>query len=166
MSEVERPGAAIHEGSTAGIDPLTQVLGEAIRALEKDAIDYVLIGGQASALLGRPRCSSDIDLFVTPDDASIALDALARAGFETERINPHWLFKAFRNGVLVDLMFKSRGDIYLDAEMLRRSTIRRFRGTKVRVIPPEDLIVMKAIVHDQEAPRHWADAPAIPPDAG
>jgi predicted nucleotidyltransferase len=157
----DRPGAAVHEGSTAGVESLTSVLGEAVRALEKEAIDYVLIGGQASSLLGRPRCSSDIDLLVTPEDAPAALAALASAGFETERVNPHWLFKAFKRDVLVDLLFKVRGDIYLDAEMLRRSAMRRFRGTPVRVIAPEDLIVMKAIVHDEETPRHWADALAI-----
>ena len=163
MEDAERPGAAVHEGSTAGIEQLTEVMGEAVRALDKDAIDYVLIGGQASALLGRPRCSSDIDLLVTPEDAPLALDALGRAGFRTERVNPHWLFKAFRNDVLVDLLFKVRGEIYLDDEMLRRSTLRRFRGMQVRVVPPEDLIVMKAIVHDEETPRHWADALAILP---
>jgi len=163
MSELERPGAACHEGSTGGIDVLTEVMSEAVGALEKNAIDYVLIGGQASALLGRPRCSSDVDLLVTPEDAPPALEALAHAGFRTERINPHWLFKAFRRDVLIDLLFKVRGEIYLDDEMLRRSTIRRFRGTHVRVVPPEDLIVMKAIVHDEETPRHWGDALSILP---
>jgi predicted nucleotidyltransferase len=163
MSDLERPGVASHEGSTGDIDALTEVMSEAVQAFEKDAIDYVLIGGQASALLGRPRCSSDVDLLVTPDDAPLALDALGRAGFSTEKINPHWLYKAFRRDVLVDLLFKTRGEIYLDDEMLRRSTIRRFRGTHVRVVPPEDLIVMKAIVHDEETPRHWADALAILP---
>jgi predicted nucleotidyltransferase len=163
MSDLERPGAAAHEGSIAGIDALTAVMSEAVQALEKEAIDYLLIGGQASALLGRPRCSSDVDLLVTPEDAPPALEALARVGFHTEKINPHWLFKAFRDDVLVDLLFKTRGEIYLDEEMLRRSTIRRFRGTHVRVVPPEDLIVMKAIVNDEETPRHWADALAILP---
>jgi predicted nucleotidyltransferase len=158
---VDRPGVAVHEGSTAGVESLTSVLGEAVRALDKDGIDYVLIGGQASSLLGRPRCSSDIDLLVTPEDAPHALAALASAGFRTERVNPHWLFKAYRRDVLIDLLFKVRGEIYLDPEMLRRSTMRRFRGAQVRVVPPEDLIVMKAIVHDEETPRHWADALAI-----
>jgi predicted nucleotidyltransferase len=163
MSELERPGAVCHEGSTGGIDALTEVMSEAVQALEKDAIDYVLIGGQASALLGRPRCSSDVDLLVMPEAAPHALDSLDRAGFRTERINPHWLFKAFRRDVLIDLLFKARGEIYLDEEMLRRSTIRLFRGTHVRVVPPEDLIVMKAIVHDEETPRHWGDALGILP---
>ncbi len=164
MSESERPGSACHEGSAGGIDQLTEVMGEAVRAFDKNAIDYLLIGGQASALLGRPRCSSDIDLFVTPEDAPPALDALDRAGFRTTRVNPHWLYKAFRRDILVDLLFKVRGEIYLDQEMLRRSTVHRFRGTTpVRVVPPEDLIVMKAIVHDEETPRHWGDALAILP---
>jgi len=163
MSDLERPGVAQHEGSTGGIDALTEVLSEAVQALEKEAIDYVLIGGQASALLGRPRCSSDVDLLVTPEDAPRALEALEHVGFQTEKVNPHWLYKAFRRDVLVDLLFKTRGEIYLDEEMLRRSTIRRFRGTYVRVVPPEDLIVMKAIVHDDETPRHWGDALAILP---
>jgi predicted nucleotidyltransferase len=163
MSDLERPGVACHEGSSGDIDALTEVLSEAVQAFEKEAIDYVLIGGQASSLLGRPRCSSDVDILVMPEDAPQALDALGRAGFSTERVNPHWLYKAFRRDVLVDLLFKTRGEIYLDEEMLRRSTIRRFRGTHVRVVPPEDLIVMKAIVHDEETPRHWGDALAILP---
>jgi hypothetical protein len=163
VNDVDRPGAAVHDGCNAGLESLTEVMRDAVQTLDKSAIGYVLIGGQASALLGRPRCSSDIDLLVTPEDAPTALAALAGIGFRTERINPHWLFKAFRSGVLVDLLFKVRGEIYLDGEMLRRSSMRRFRGTSVRVVPPEDLIVMKAIVHDEETPRHWADALAILP---
>jgi predicted nucleotidyltransferase len=155
------PGATVHQGSTAGLDTLTEVLGEAVCALDRAKVDYLLIGGLASAVIGRPRCSSDIDLLVTPEAAPRALDVLEQAGFQTERINPHWLYKAFRRDVLVDLLFKVRGDIYLDDEMLRRSAIRDFRGMPIRVIAPEDLIVMKVIVHDEETPRHWGDALGI-----
>jgi hypothetical protein len=152
------PGATLHEGSTPDHDVLARVLGEAVQALDGASIPYVLVGGLASALLGRPRCSTDADFLVRPADAPGALDALGRAGFRTEETNPHWLYKARRAGVLVDVLFKARGDIYLDDEMLRRSDVRSFRGTPVRVVPPEDLLVMKAIVHDEETPRHWGDA--------
>jgi predicted nucleotidyltransferase len=156
------PGATIHEGSEpAGMDELARVLDDAVRALDEAQIPYVLIGGLAGTLLGRPRCSSDIDLFVQPDTAPDALEALDRRGFRTEVTNPHWLYKAFRDDVLVDLLFKVSGNIYLDAEMLRRSRLRCFRGTQVRVIPPEDFIVVKAIAHDEETPRHWYDALAV-----
>lgn len=152
------PGATDHEGSNADLDTMAEVLGEAVRALEGGQIDYVLIGGIASSILGRPRCSSDLDLLVMPSLAPAALALLEGVGFRVERTNPHWLYKAFRRDVLVDLLFRASGGIYLDDEMLRRSAIHAFRDTRVRLIPPEDLIVMKAIAHDEESPRHWGDA--------
>jgi predicted nucleotidyltransferase len=155
------PGAAVHAGSCADLDTVALVLTEATRIIEAHGVPYVLIGGLASSLLGRPRCSSDVDLMLMPESAGIALDALAEEGFRTERTNPAWLFKAFRDDVLVDLIFKGRGDIYLDAEMLRRASMCSFRGARVRVVPPEDLIVIKAIVHDEETPRHWHDALSV-----
>src|SRR5262249_18744056 len=93
-----------------------------------------------------------------PEDARPTLTALAGAGFATEATNENWLYKATRHGVLVDVLFKTKGDIYLDDQMLQRSTIRTFRGQPVRVIAPEDLVMIKAIVHDEETPRHWHDA--------
>lgn len=143
------------------MDELARVLDAAVRALDAAEVPYLLIGGLAGTLLGRPRCSSDIDLFVQPDLAPDALQALEKAEFRTEITNPHWLYKAFRDDILVDILFKVRGDIYLDAEMLRRGQMHSFRGTQVRVISPEDFIVFKAIAHDEETPRHWHDALAV-----
>jgi hypothetical protein len=42
--------------------------------------------------------------------------------------------------------------------MLRRSTVETYKGSEVRIAPPEDLIVIKALTHDEETPRHWHDA--------
>jgi len=98
---------------------------------------------------------------VAPPEAHRALDSLVKSGFETEITNPAWLYKGFSNGILVDVLFKSKGDIYLDDEMLARSSHYTVWGTRARVIPPEDLIVIKAIVHDEETPRHWHDALAL-----
>ena len=155
------PGAVPHEGSSADFDTVAVVLRDAVHALAADGVPYVLVGGLASSLLGRPRCTSDIDLLVKPLDAHRALQSLEAAGFTTEMTNPHWLFKAFRDDVLVDLLFKSSGNIYLDDEMIERARELPFRGTPVRVIPAEDLILMKAIAHDEETPRHWWDALAM-----
>jgi predicted nucleotidyltransferase len=152
------PGASTHEGSTGDRAALAAVLRLAVRAFESAEIPYVVIGGLASAALGRPRCSSDIDLFVAPHEADRALEALEKAGFATERTNPAWLYKAFHSEILVDLLFKTVGDIYLDDEMVRRAPLRTLLGTPVRVMPPEDLVVIKALVHDEETPRHWHDA--------
>lgn len=135
-----------------------QVLGETMDALERAGVEHVLMGGIASTGLGRPRWTHDIDVFVRPAGAETALDALAKAGFDTERTNAAWLYKAFKQGVLVDVIFHSTGGFYLDDEMLARAVQREFMGHRVRLIAPEDLLVIKAVVHDERGPRHWHDA--------
>lgn len=135
-----------------------QVLGEVVTALGDKSVEYALMGGIASTGLGRPRWTHDIDVFVRPNAADAALDALAAVGFDTERTDVSWLFKAFKHGVLVDVIFRSTGGFYLDDEMSARSVEREFMGHRVRLIAPEDLLVIKAAVHDEQGPRHWHDA--------
>ena len=62
---------------------------------------------------------------------------------------------------MVDLIFKSSRGILLDDEMIERAERIEFKGVDVAVIPPEDLIVIKAVVHDEHMPRHWHDALAV-----
>ncbi|MGH2572857.1 MAG: nucleotidyl transferase AbiEii/AbiGii toxin family protein [Actinomycetota bacterium] len=149
------------EGRVVDEETFLCILGEAIDALEGHELPYVFIGGIASALHGRPRWTRDLDLFVRPEDARPTLDALVGAGFSTQQTDPFWLFKAIKQGVLVDIIFRSTGDIYLDDEMLSRSTIKEFKGRRLRVVSPEDLLVIKAVVHDEKTPRHWYDALGI-----
>ena len=153
------------QATTTAQDPqeaiFERVFGEAVRTVEDRGIPYVLIGGLASAAWGRPRWTHDIDFFVYPDDAHKALTALANAGFATERTKETWLFKAFKESVLVDLIFKVTGDIYLDEEMLARGRRRELKGQEVTLVAPEDLVVIKSLVHDEDNPRHWHDVLAI-----
>src|SRR5690606_20192665 len=93
-----------------------------------------------------------------PTAAETALDVLAKAGFDTEHTDATWLFKAFKHGVLVDVIFRSTGGFYLDDEMIARSVEREYLEHRVRLLAPEDLLVIKAAVHDEEGPRHWHDA--------
>lgn len=142
-------------------DDFSVVLGEAVDALERAGLPYALIGGVASSGFGRPRSTRDIDLFVKPEDAPRALDLLAETGFRAERTDPRWLFKAFKHDIMVDIIFRSTGNIYLDDEMLGRAVRHEFHGHAARFIPPEDLLIMKAVVHDEAGPRHWHDALAV-----
>ena len=135
-----------------------RALADASAALDAAGVDHVLMGGVGSAAVGRPRWTHDIDFFVRPEDAGQVLDVLQDAEFTTEETYPDWLFKAFKYDVLVDIIFKSAGGIYLDDEMLERSSLGDFKGQKVRLIAPEDLIVIKAVVNDEHIPRHWYDA--------
>ena len=141
-----------------GDDALDATLRDAVAALEAEHIPYLLIGGLASTLLGRPRYTRDVDLFVRQPDALRALAALGAARFETEETNPAWIYKAVKREVTVDLIFWLTGDIYVDDEMLARAPRLDWAGTPISVVPPEDLIVIKAIVHDEQNPHHWHDA--------
>jgi predicted nucleotidyltransferase len=145
----------------AQIDNLTHAVGDAVDAIEEAGIPYVLAGGLASSVLGRSRATDDVDLLVRADDADRALEVLGEAGFETERTNPQWIFKATRDDVTIDLMFWLKGGLTLDDEMLERAGVGEVAGRRVRVMPPEDLIVVKAIAHDEQSTRHWGDALGI-----
>jgi predicted nucleotidyltransferase len=149
MGELEQSGLS---------DRVVTALGDVADVLEREAIPYVVIGGIASALYGRPRASDDLDILVSQPDAERVLDALADVGFETERTNEQWIYKGFRDGLQVDVIFWLKGDLYLDDEMLDRARRVDVAGRSIPVAPPEDLIVVKAIVHDEQTPRHWFDA--------
>ncbi len=134
------------------------VLRDAIGALEAKDIPYLLMGGLSSATFGRPRGTNDIDLFVRPESARLTLEALASAGFTTEETDPLWLFKGFKDDILVDVIFRSTGDIYLDDEMLAHARTVEVEGCAARVVAPEDLLIIKALTADEHIPHHWHDA--------
>jgi predicted nucleotidyltransferase len=141
-----------------------RILDEVMADIEREEIPYVFIGSIPSVLLGRPRWSDnaeDIDFFVRREDARRALDVLAQAGYATQESFPQWLYKAKKDGVVVDIIFRSTGDIYLEEEMLRRSVEGAFKGRKVRLAPPEDLLLMKALAHSQDTLTYWYDALGI-----
>lgn len=139
------------------MDQTLHVLDEALDALQVGGIECLVMGGIASAALGRNRWTHDIDLFVRREEAAAALSALAKAGFRTERTDPSWLFKGFKLGEMVDLIFWTEG-VVLDEVMLARAPTRTFDGRELRVVPPEDLLVIKTLAHKEETPRHWYDA--------
>ena len=149
------------EGAEPSPEQFEQALHDVAHALDGTDIDYVLMGGIGTATLARPRSTDDIDVFVTPDHANRVLEVLEKAEFTTELADPNWLFKAFKYGVLVDVIFRSVGDIYVDDQMLARAEIREFKGMKFPVISPEDLLVIKAVAAAEHAPHHWYDALAI-----
>jgi predicted nucleotidyltransferase len=160
----QAPGSGFTEaGSSDDVEEGTfhAVLEAAVGALEQKGVPHLLVGGIAASTYGRPRWTHDVDLLVRPVDAGLALDALAADGFRTEETFPDWLYKADRDGVVVDVIFSMPGGILLDAEMLARGREETVAGRPVRVIAPEDMVVIKAVVHDEHMPRHWHDGLAI-----
>src|SRR5439155_22578262 len=125
-------------------DRFLLVLDRLVAALSSTGVPFAFIGGIASAVLGRPRPTVDVDVLVRPWEAVDVMGRLEAAGFATQRTYPHWLFKAERDGVVTDVIFVSTGDLYLDDEMVARVQERAFMGRRLPVVAPEDLVVMKA----------------------
>jgi len=137
------------------------VFEEAVQTLADAGMPYLVMGGTGSSAYGRDRWTHDIDLFVRRSDAGPALAALAAAGFTPNERFWDWLYQATKRDVTVDLIFRTTGTITVDDEMLDRAEEVDFLGVKTRMLPPEDLLVIKAIVHDEHVPRHWYDALGI-----
>src|SRR5215472_7033778 len=77
-------------------------------ALEDADIPF-LIGGAyvVEVYAGVSRQTKDFDLCLRPKHVDLALDALKRAGYNTEKTFPHWLAKAERGRDCIDLIFRA-----------------------------------------------------------
>lgn len=150
-----------HDHNLTELPTLERILFHAVEIVENSGIPYALIGGLATKSLGRPRVTHDIDFFVKPDDAERLLQALEKEGYTSQRRDPFWLFKAWKDDILVDVIFKSSGDIYFDEEV--QSHVRRvnINGRYINAISPEDFVVIKAAAHQEHNPHHWHDALAV-----
>ena len=155
------PETAIEVTEADNCDLFLRVLDEALDALGKADIPFLLIGGVGSAVYGRDQGTRDIDVFVRPETARKVLEVLGARGFYTKEVAERWLSKAIKHGVLVDVIFRSSRDILLGDDMLARARVMPFRGRMVPIAPPEDLIVMKACAMSEDTSRYWYDAVSI-----
>lgn len=137
------------------------VLVRTVDVLEQAGIPYAVMGGLASADIGRERTTKDVDIFLTPEHAGAALEALGEAGFRTEHTDPAWLYKAFWEESLVDLIFESSGGILFDEEMRAHRRTLTVLGREVKALAAEDVLLIKALASREHRPGHWYDALAI-----
>jgi predicted nucleotidyltransferase len=142
-----------------------ETLDRATKTLAARDVPFGAIGGIAAVAWGRPRwdpAAADVDLMVRPQDADGARDALADEGFEpVDTTEQHWLRRVTREGIGVDLIFRTAGDIYLDEDMLARTVEVDFDGVRIPVVSAEDTVVMKALAFGEQTPTYWAEALSI-----
>ncbi len=150
-----------HDHHDADIQSIMMTLYELIHILDKHDIHYALFGGLAGIKLGRPRITHDIDILIHPFEADFALSKLEEFNFEVEKRYPSWLYKAWKNNVLIDLIFKSCGEIYLDDEVKSHRKKITFGDKLVQTISPEDYIMIKVAAQREDFPHHWYDALSV-----
>jgi predicted nucleotidyltransferase len=146
--------------------PFTDVLRDVTGTLGEHGIPHVVFGSLALRVLGRARPGAveeeeDVDLLIRPPDASAALRALSEAGFAVEETDPRRRHRATRGGITVDLVFRTAGDLHLDAEMQDRAVPTPIDGVVAPLIPAEDFAVMKAVLYEENRPAEWFDALAL-----
>jgi hypothetical protein len=142
---------------------LERAIVEIVGVLEALGIDYMLIGGIANAVWGEPRATIDVDVTIAVDEPSIpaTIDRIGKhvrlavtdpVSFVSQtRVLP----VDTQSGVRADLIFAL---LPFEIVALRRARSVRLAGRTVRVVTPEDLIVMKII---SERPRDLADAEGL-----
>lgn len=139
-------------------DPLHDLL----QWLENDQILFVIIGGVASSLLGRPRLTKDIDLVVIArlDNVDRLMKNGKQFGFEPRISDAAQFAKSHRvllmkhapSKIEVDISF---GALPFEEEMIKNRILLDIDNLTLPLPRPEDLIIMKAI------PRRPRDATDI-----
>jgi len=128
------------------------VFRKALRALIDAGVPFVVAGAFAvNHYTGIWRNTKDLDLFVEPRHAGVALHALAAAGFNTHVQEKHWLGKAFLHGQIVDVIWGGGNwATMVDEHWFAHAEPGRTLGVDVVMAPAEDLILSKAYVAGRE----------------
>ena len=156
--DIETARKEVHPRSPPDGDRLLAVLDDAVGALRRADVRFLLMGGLATSVLGRARRATDIDLFVHDRDVGAALAALGASGFETIVVSPNWLAKGLKDDVVVDVISRSTHDISLSEEIVEHAIEIDVQGRPLPCVAPEDLIVMKAVATTEDTARYWYDA--------
>jgi hypothetical protein len=97
------------------------------------------------------RYTKDLDLFLTANNSSLALDCLRGIGLECEVTDPVWLSKAWRDGYFVDLITgMSNAMITVEGSWIERARPAVVHGVETRVLAPEELVASKIFVAKRE----------------
>jgi predicted nucleotidyltransferase len=128
----------------ATFEQLLGTMKHAAATLRDADVPFVLGGGLAIWARGGPETEHDVDFFVRPDDARAAASALQKAGFRTEEPPEGWLYKAFADHVMVDLIFAPNG-MTIDGEFLARAEVLEVHAVRVPVMSADDVLVAKLL---------------------
>src|ERR1700722_15468901 len=125
---------------------------EILELLEKKRISFCVAGAFAlREHTGICRDTKDLDLFLTPANAILALRHLREKGFECEVRDPVWLYKAHRDGFFVDLITgMSNATIVVDDSWIENAKPASVQGVQTRVLAAEELVASKLFIARRE----------------
>lgn len=146
-----------------------KILKKIIPLLENLGIDYMLTGGLAVSMWGRPRSTADIDIVleIQPKDKKIIFNLFKKDFYISEEaldaaISKHSQFNIidFESGSKVD--FYVRGKDNYEQKRFQRKKRQNILGIDVNLISPDDLILIKLLWYKEGgSTRHLEDAESI-----
>lgn len=127
---------------------LIETLKLCVAALREHDVPFMLGGSLAAWARGGPEPQKDVDLMVKRSDADRALQVLADASLRTERPSEEWLYKAWRDDVLVDVIFGPSGLEVTDEVLARADTI-PVMSVATPVMAVEDMLITMLFSMDE-----------------
>jgi hypothetical protein len=123
---------------------LRVALRRAASALKADGPRFALGGSYALWVHGAPEPVHDVDLVVAESDVEAAAATLSRAGFVVERPVEDWLFKAYLDGALVDILHRVNGET-VDAALIDRAEVHDVLALAMPVLSPTCVLTQKLL---------------------
>jgi predicted nucleotidyltransferase len=129
-----------------------EVYRRSMEGLQDANIPFLIAGAYVvEVYAGISRRTKDFDLYLRPRHLDAAIDALARAGYKTEKTFPHWLAKAEGSRLGIDLIFRAgNGLCEVDDSWFERAQGDELLGLRVQLCAPEEMIWMKAYIMERE----------------
>ena len=134
----------------------------AINALKREDVPFLMAGGFGLYHhTGFWRGGKDMDVLILPEHREIAIEALCNAGFhdlfEDEPYDREWIFRAVRDGVIVDLIWQlANKEDNVDASWFDRATPGEYFGIPVFMVSAADMCWMKLFVFQLKR-NDWPD---------
>ena len=129
---------------------LEDALKKIVAFLNKEKIEYIIIGGIAAGVLGEPRFTGDIDvdIFLGKDDIVDFINKVKAAGFKAslakciKTVKERGVFQIKYADFHIDFIIASIG---LEEEAFGRKKAFKLYGLRVFFPTPEDFILLKII---------------------
>ena len=139
-------------------DALREALKRVAVALKKADVPFALTGGYAVWARGGPEPDHDVDFLVAYDDVEQAEHALKADGLDVVHPPEDWLFKAYLDGAMVDVIHRHSGG------PAQRSTVEdadvfEVLSVEMPVLSATEVVVQKMLALDE----HYCDFGAVIP---
>lgn len=136
------------------IEILLKPLLSVQKLMKRSGCSWVIIGGVAASLLGKPRFTADVDvLTIVEDDGITGMLKIAEQYGLRHRVkdaadfakkNRVLLLRHTETGINIDI---SLGFLSFEKEAIKNSRRHKVGGLTFYLPTPEDLIVFKAVAH-------------------